>query len=363
MQAISFPDTENVRFGWGKPEPAVSSVGVLVVDDYEPFRQFVRSALGKRPELQIIGEVSDGLEAVQKAEELRPDLILLDVGLPKLNGIDAARRIREVSPKSKILFLSQETSGDVVQEALRAGGLGYVVKAHAGSELLAAVEAVCQGRRFVSAGLASHMVTDTPEPQDPDPSQKLVLPSLAARKGEMTRSHEVQFYSDDASFLAGFTRFIEAALKAGNAVIVVATESHRNSLLQRLQARGLNIDAAIEQGTYISLDTTDTLSSFMVNDLPDPVRFQKSASDLMMSAAKAAKGKRPRVAACGECAPVLLAQGKADAAIRLEHLWDEVAKTYDVDVLCGYVLESVQHEQESDLYERICAEHSVVVPE
>ena len=121
--------------------------------------------------------------------------------------------------------------------------------------------------------------------------------------------------------------------------------------------------AAIEQGRYIPLDVAATLSTFMVNDLPDPVRFFKAAGDLLVAAAKAAKGENPRVAACGECAPVLLAQGKADAAIRLEHLWDEVAKTYDVDVLCGYVLESVQHEQESDLYERICAEHSVVVPE
>jgi hypothetical protein len=86
----------------------------------------------------------------------------------------------------------------------------------------------------------------------------------------------------------------------------------------------------------------------------------KVAGDLMVAAAKAAKGKRPRVAACGECAPILWAQGKADAAIRLEHLWDEVAKTYDVDILCGYVLKSFQREQESHIYEKICAEHSVV---
>ena len=98
--------------------------------------------LGKRPELQIIGEVSDGLKAVQKAQELQPDLILLDIGLPTLNGIDAARRIRKVAPKSKILFVSQESSSDVVEEALALGALRYVVKIHAGSDLLAAVEAI-----------------------------------------------------------------------------------------------------------------------------------------------------------------------------------------------------------------------------
>src|ERR1700746_2290019 len=81
-------------------------VRVLVVDDYEPFRCIVRQTLGARPELQVIDEATDGLEAVQKAEELQPDLILFDVGLPKVNGIEAARRIRTVSPESKILFVS-----------------------------------------------------------------------------------------------------------------------------------------------------------------------------------------------------------------------------------------------------------------
>ena len=108
-------------------------------------------------EFQIVSEVSDGLEAVQKAEELQPDLILFDVGLPTLNGIEAARRIRKLSPESKILFVSQESSADVVQEALRLGALGYIAKTDAGSELLTAVEAICQGRPFVSAGLAGHI--------------------------------------------------------------------------------------------------------------------------------------------------------------------------------------------------------------
>jgi DNA-binding NarL/FixJ family response regulator len=129
------------------------SMRVLVAEDYAPFRQFVCSTLGKQPELRIVGEVSDGLEAVQKATELQPDLILLDIGLPSLNGIEAARRIRKLSPKSKILFLSQETSGEVVQEALRLGALGYVVKSYAGSELLVALDEVCTGRYFLGSGV------------------------------------------------------------------------------------------------------------------------------------------------------------------------------------------------------------------
>ena len=339
---------------------ACQAFRVLVVDDYGPFRRFVCSMLGTRPELQIVGEASDGLEAIQKAEELQPDLIVLDLGLPTLNGIEAARRIRKLSPQSKILFLSQESSSDVVQEALSLGAMGYVVKAHAGSELLAAVESVRQGRQFVGSRSSGRNCADATDAQAPRTLTQAESPITWSEKRESARNHEAQFYCDDASFLDGLTRFIEAALKGGSAVIVVATESHRKSLIQKLEAHGVEIGAAVEQGLYLPLDVTEILSTFMVNDLPDPVRFLKVAGNLVAAAAKVAKGENPRVAACGECAHMLWVQGKADASIQLEHLWDEIAKTYGVDILCGFVLEGFQRAQESLIYEKICAEHSAV---
>jgi DNA-binding NarL/FixJ family response regulator len=141
-----------------KPQPngrrdlsSAAVVRVLVVEDFEPFRRFVALTLAGVRDLQVIGEVSDGLAAVQKAVELQPDLILLDIGLPTLNGFEAARQIRKLVPKSRIIFLSQESSAYVVQEALSIGAWGYVVKTSAGTELLAVVEAVMSGKRFVSS--------------------------------------------------------------------------------------------------------------------------------------------------------------------------------------------------------------------
>jgi DNA-binding NarL/FixJ family response regulator len=130
---------------------APSTIRVLIVDDFEPFRRFVRSLIEKKPELQIVGETSEGLEVIQKVEQLKPDLILLDIGLPGLNGIEVARQIRKTAPESKIIFLSQESSPDVTQLALDLGARGYVAKATAGTDLLAAIDAVLLGKRFVSS--------------------------------------------------------------------------------------------------------------------------------------------------------------------------------------------------------------------
>jgi DNA-binding NarL/FixJ family response regulator len=130
-----------------------------VADDYEPFLRFLSSTLHYRPDVQVICEVSDGLEAVQKAKELQPDLLLLDIGLPRLNGIEAARRIRTVSPRSKILFVSQESSSEMVEEALRLGASGYIIKSDAGSELASAVDAVLRGERYVGTRFTGHHFT------------------------------------------------------------------------------------------------------------------------------------------------------------------------------------------------------------
>ena len=124
-------------------------VRILVVDDFEPWRRFSSAAIELEPRLHLIGEASDGLEAVQKSRELKPDLILLDIGLPKLDGIAAARQIRTVSPNSKILFVSQESSAVVVREAMELGS-GFVVKTDAGTELLSAVKGVMSGQQFLS---------------------------------------------------------------------------------------------------------------------------------------------------------------------------------------------------------------------
>ncbi|MGC1300721.1 MAG: response regulator transcription factor [Alloacidobacterium sp.] len=133
----------------------LATVHIFIVDDSEPWRRAVRSLLQRDKDLEVICEGSDGLEAVQKSAELQPDLVLLDIGLPNLNGMEAARQIRKVSPGSKIIFLTSHDSPELVQEALRIGALGFVIKSDAASDLLRAVRAVIRNQRFVPQRLCS----------------------------------------------------------------------------------------------------------------------------------------------------------------------------------------------------------------
>lgn len=131
----------------------MASLHVLIVEDSQAWRRAIRSTLEESSDLLVIGECSDGLEAIRRSEQLQPDLVLLDIGLPGLNGLEAARRIRKVAPGSRILFLTAYISAELVREALQTGALGYVVKSNTASDLLPAVNAVMRDQRYVSSGV------------------------------------------------------------------------------------------------------------------------------------------------------------------------------------------------------------------
>jgi DNA-binding NarL/FixJ family response regulator len=327
-----------------------SAVRILVVEDNDRWRRFISSMLQKQPEYEVIGQVSDGLEAVHQAQQVQPDLITLDIGLPTLNGIEAAHRIKEVSPRSEIVFVSENCSVDIAEAALHTGAGGYVVKSNTARELLPAVRAVLAGERFVSASLGR---SPFPPPHTPDVKAPIISADIPCR-------HEVAFYSDDLELLHDVTLFIGIALKDAKAAIVVATDSHRNNLLPRLQAFGLDMETVIQEGRYIAVDAAETLSTFVVNGMPDPARFMEACGTLILTAAKAAQGQHRRVAVFAEDVHLLWERGNPEAVIQVEQLCNQLAQLYDVDILCGYSLGSGRGGMDDYFFQQICAEHSAV---
>ena len=135
---------------------AVSQFRTLIVEDHEAFLQFLDSTLRQLPDVRIVDKAQTGLDAVDRAEALQPDLIILDIGLPGMNGIEAAHRIRRLAPEARIIFVTQEASAEIVREAFSLGAWGYVIKCRAAQDLSAAVDAVLRGKAFASDGLDCH---------------------------------------------------------------------------------------------------------------------------------------------------------------------------------------------------------------
>ncbi len=135
------------------PGTAMDPIRLVLVDDHEVARRGLRSVLADDPSIEVIGESDTGEAAIDRVRELHPDVVLLDITLPGISGIEAANSIRQISPESRIIFVSQHDSPLIAKDALLTGAFGYVVKSDAGLDLLPAIEAVHAGHTFVSRTL------------------------------------------------------------------------------------------------------------------------------------------------------------------------------------------------------------------
>ena len=313
-----------------------SRLRVLVVEDHEPFRRVICELLQQRADLLIVGEAADGLDAICQAEALRPDVVMLDIGLPMLSGIEVAGRIRARVPDAKLMFVTNESSLEVVEQAFRRGAHGYVYKPRVQRDVLPVLEAIIRGGRFVSGGLERIAQGD----------------SLASHR------HDVVFCSSDAVLIGAFSRFIAGELREGNAVVAVVTAAHERSLQSSLEASHVDVALAIRQQRYLPVNVSELLAKATVNGCPDPLRYLDAAGDLLTDVTRRATDQHARVAACGEGTSIFWTHGHVEAAIQLEHLWDEIAMSRQMDILCAYPLAA--RDESVPAVRRLCAEHTAV---
>jgi DNA-binding NarL/FixJ family response regulator len=308
---------------------------VLVVEDHEPFRRALCALLQGMGQVVIVGEAADGVDAIHQASALQPDVVTLDIGLPRLGGIEVASQLRVVAHHAKILLVTNESSSDVVEEAFRRGTHGYVYKPHVPRDLRRAFDVIVGSGQFVGR-----------------------LERIARGDTLASHRHDVLFYSSDAVFVSALSRFVASSLREETAVIVLATESHGERLRRSLELCDVDLDRAVREGSYIPLNVSRLLSKVMVDGMPDPARFMDATGEVVAEVAQRAAGRHRRVAACGECAPTLWARGEVDAAIQLEHLWDDMARHQPMDTQCAYPMTARQDDARA--LRRLCAEHTVV---
>lgn len=196
----------------------------------------------------------------------------------------------------------------------------------------------------------------------PGHSRSVLAPS--PKLGSLdSHGHSVQFYSDDSFLLEELSRFIGSALGAGDAGIVIGTKAHREGIALRLKALGLEIVPVIQQGRYIALDAAETLSKFMLNGWPDPARFAEVMGSAIAQAKAASQGEQSRVAVFGEMVALLWADGNPAVAMRLEELWNDLAKTQSFRLHCAYPMNLFRLEGDGEPVLKICAEHSQIIPD
>src|SRR5580704_4243781 len=174
--------------------------------------------------------------------------------------------------------------------------------------------------------------------------------------------HGVQFYSQDKFLLEELSEYVGSALRAGDAAIVVATEQHRDGLLPWLTAQGLDIATLLEEGRFVVMDAEQVLATFMLDGWPNEQRFNEVVGEIVGRALACAHGARPQVAVFGEMVASLWADGKVDAALRLEQLWNGLARTKPFSLFCAYPMNSFKREEDAGLLLKVCNEHSSVIP-
>lgn len=187
-------------------------------------------------------------------------------------------------------------------------------------------------------------------------------PDFSELRRDACCRHEVQFYARDEYLLDRVIAFIAPALKSGCSAIVVATKAHRDGIARRLEATGVGLSDAVEQGRYVARDAAELLSTFMIDGLPDRDRFMEAVGGTVMRAEAASRLDSAKPSIFGEMVALLWEAGKGDAAIRLEQLWNELSHSQSFNLLCGYPLEGFNREEHRESFARICAEHTVVIP-
>jgi CheY-like chemotaxis protein len=324
----------------------MSSAKVLLVDDQAQFRRMVRSLIDSQADYRVCGEAGDGIDAVEKVRQLHPDLVLMDINMPRMNGLEATRIIRRESPDCNVVIVTQNDATVARAQARSVGANGFVTKSNLIRDLLPEMgRVVMENNR--SVGDKKNVAADGE-------------PWCGLLSGAAPRDHIVQLYQDEQFLNRAVCRFAAAAIANGEGIILVPTIAHWDAFRPRLESEGVDVKAAEKRGQLTIVDADNLLPTFMRDGMPDSPVFLGLAANVVSQAR--GDGRYPKVRWWGEMVNILWERGDVAASMNLEDLFDQLAHEQDIAIFCSFLMDNFNGDVHARMLPRLSENHSHLIP-
>jgi CheY-like chemotaxis protein len=324
-----------VRGQFCKPSARCESSGdarprVVLADDNRSLLDAVSKLVSQ--DFQVVAAVVDARQAIDATVRLDPDVVVLDITMPEIDGFAAARELRRAAPRTRVLFLTMHESDEYVTAAFGTGAAGYVLKTRIGSDLVGALDHVLDGQLFVPS--------------------LTTLSTIASSRG----GHAALFYNSDPALIHGAVRLADAALERGDTVVVLAREAIRAGITQHLKER-YSVPALIQQGRLVEQDVVEALSQIMPDGRFDPMRLARAVEALDRGRLASPRGRQARLTLIGEVVAALYRNRDYDTAVISERLWNDLTGPLPMLTVCCYPFTNPRHQDEAALFAGVCGEH------
>jgi DNA-binding NarL/FixJ family response regulator len=316
---------------WELEHRAATRPRVLLADDHIAFLESVSRLLAAA--FDIVALAGNGRQALDLARRLRPDVVVLDVAMPELDGFQTLEQLRRDGPETRVVFLTMHQEDEFVSAAIIAGAHGYVLKSRTRLDLISAIDHALAGRLFV--------------------------PSLTSLSTVAGSRHAVQFHANDSHFLDEVSKLVGATLRSGEQVVLVTSESTRNGVAQRLQARQIDLAMLAERGQYVAQDSALALSQVMHDGRPDKEHLAEIIHGLDRLRLAVPNGPG-RLTIFGDMTVSLCRNGDFEAALELERIWNDLTRALPFFTVCSYPIDCFENSEALNLLSNVCAAHSAV---
>jgi DNA-binding NarL/FixJ family response regulator len=351
---------------------------ILIVDDHEVVRRGVRSLLSARAEWSVCGEAEDGLEAIEKAKRLQPDIVLMDITMPRMDGVQATKVIRQEVPEAEVILISQNDPSVGRTQAADADARDFVAKIDLSRDLLSTIERVVGQRNpnmMSNRRGGERVALFDVLPASPSTSEEPALeqkiggrmsqdiqnePWCGLLDAAAPRDHIVQLYQDEKFLSRAVCRFAVSAINHGEGVILVPTSAHWNALRPRLEAEGVDVQTAQSCGQLTVVDADKLLPEFMRNAMPDAPLFLGLAGETIAQARGGARFTKVRW--WGEMVNVLWERGDVAASMGLEDLFHKLAHDRDIAIFCSFLMDNFDGDVHARMLPRLGQNHSHLIP-